>query len=113
MLVSMVVPVGCTVNTSCVAAPAVPVALNVTGLPPPENPVAVAVSVLAPAVVPSFQLVIVAIPLALVVAGFVPLNEPLPTPMAKVTVTPATGLPFASVTRTAGAVATLVFTVAD
>src|SRR2546422_3533434 len=46
------------------APPAVPVAVNVTGLP--VRPVAVAVSVLVPAVVPSVQLPTVAKPLALV-----------------------------------------------
>src|SRR5690349_10313346 len=35
-----------------VAVPAVPVALKVTGLPPPTKPVAVAVRLFAPAVVP-------------------------------------------------------------
>src|SRR5207302_6977375 len=53
----------------CVAEPATPVAVNPTGLPP--RPVAVAVMVLAPAVVPSIQAVSDAIPDAFVamVAG--------------------------------------------
>src|SRR5882762_4014242 len=90
------------------AAPAVPVAVNVTGLP--FNPVDVAVRVLAPAVLPSVQLPTVAMPLALVV-GVAPVTLPPPSAGANVTATPATGLPNWSFTITAGGV-TAVFTVA-
>src|SRR5438132_1371577 len=90
------------------AAPAVPVALKVIGLPPrlPE----VAVTVLAPAVVPSFQLPRAAARRAVVV-GERPVPEPPPEATAKVTETPETGLPKLSVTFADGAVATFVFTV--
>src|SRR2546422_1653515 len=72
-----------------VAAPAFPVALNVTGLPwsVPD----VAVSVFGPAVLPRVQLVTAAMPLALVVCE-APVTLPPPVPAAKVTATPATGL---------------------
>lgn len=87
----------------CVAAPAVPVALNVTGLP--VRPVAVAVKVLAPAVAPSVQEPTVAMPLALVIAA-PPATLPPPDAAANVTLTPDTTLPFASLTITDGAIAT-------
>ena len=90
-----------------VAAPAVPVAWNVT-LPTP----AVAESVFAPAVWPSFQLPTVAIPLEFVVA-LPTVTEPPPVAAVNVTPTPATGLPNASETSTDGAVETFVSTVAD
>ena len=85
-------------------APAVPVAVNVTVV----RPVADAASVLvAAAELASVQLPTVATPLALVVAGVPVTALPVPPPVsAKLTETPATGLPFASVTVTAGAVAT-------
>ena len=94
------------------AAPGVALAVKVRGLP--VRPVLVAVRVLlfVPAVVPSFQEPTVAMPEALVVWEL-PVTEPPPEPAAKVTVVPATGLPNWSVTRTEGAVATLVSTVAD
>src|SRR5438309_188823 len=88
------------------AAPALPVALKVT-LPT----LAVATSVLAPAVVPSFHEPTVATPLALVVA-LPPVSDPLPLPIANVTATLGTALPNWSVTRADGAVPTFVFTVA-
>jgi hypothetical protein len=93
-------------DTSVVAAPAVPVALNVTGLP--LNPVAVAVTVLAPAVVLNVHDVSVAMPLAFVAtdAGLTGLNTPAPTVVVNTTLTPLTGLPPASVTFTLGAAAT-------
>src|SRR5213082_1314679 len=91
------------------APPAVPVAVNVTGLP--VSPLAVAVSVLVPAVVPSVQPPTAAMPLALVV-WLAPVMLPLPAPTANVTDTPWTGLPFTSFTITAGGVATALFTVA-
>src|SRR5688572_6477589 len=94
-----------------VAAPAVAVAVNVTGLP--VRPMAVAVNVLlfAPAPVPSVQ-PICAKPDAPVATGFVPLSDPPPAVTANVTDTPATGLLKASRTTTRGAIATAVFTVA-
>src|SRR5229473_2357915 len=64
---------------------AVPVAVNVTGLP--FKPVAVAVSVFVPATAPRVQL-------------------PTADATAKVTATPATGLPLASFTITDGAIGT-------
>ena len=68
-------------------------------------PVIVAVSVFAPAVVPSVQLPTVAIPDAFVVAT-APVSSPPPDATANVTDTPSTGLSFASRTSTLGAVAT-------
>src|SRR5689334_14537443 len=96
-------------SASCVAAPAVPVAVNVTGLP--VNPADVAVSVFDPAVVPSVHDPTVAIPLPLVGCE-PPATLPPPVATAKVTVTPATALPNESLTATDGAIATLVLTVA-
>src|SRR5213083_3754859 len=86
---------------SCVATSAVAVAVNVTGLPVP----AVAVSVLAPADVPSVQDVIMAIPFASVLTAVAGLTVPLPDATAKRTGTPAVGLSNWSRTRTAGGVA--------
>src|SRR6266849_8561496 len=94
----------------CVATAAVPAAVNVTGLPISAS--AVAVSVFAPAVVPSVQEVAAAMPLALVSTAVVGLTVPPPVATAKVTATPATGLPLASFTITEGAIATAVPTVA-
>jgi hypothetical protein len=98
------------VIANCVAAPATPVAVKLTG--EPVNPGAVAVSVLAPAVVLSVQAGLVAIPALSVVTALDDANEPEPVPVAKVTDTPLTALPCASVTFTDGAVATAVPTVA-
>src|SRR5437879_5880836 len=98
-----------TSDRAALGAPAVPVAVNVIGLP--FTPGAVAVSVFWPATVPSVQLPTAAMPLALVV-WLAPVMLPLPGPTANVTETPCTGLPFASFTITAGAVATALFTVA-
>jgi hypothetical protein len=85
------------------AAPAVPVAVKPTE---PDTPVTVAVTLFGPAVVPSVQLPAVAIPLALVDA----LADTVPPPpvTAKFTVTPFTGFPLASVTRTLGGALTAV-----
>ena len=83
-----------------------PVAENVL-----VRPLQVAVSVLAPAVVPSVQLPTVAMPEALVVAE-APVTEPPPAVAAKVTVTPGQTLLRESLTITLGAVATAVPTVA-
>jgi hypothetical protein len=102
--------VGCVVIANCVAAPAVPVVVKVNG-DPLKLPL-VAVSVFAPAVVPRVQAGLVATPELSVVTAIVEANEPPPVATAKVTDTPLTALPCASVTFTDGAVATAVFTVA-
>src|SRR5437763_11028955 len=94
----------------CVAAPAVPVAENVTGLP--ARPADVAVRLFGPAVVPIVQDVRAATPLAFVRIGVVGLTLPLPTAGVNVTDTPATGLLNWSRTITAGGVVTAVPTVA-
>src|SRR5438093_478128 len=60
----------------CVAAPTVPVAVKVTGLP--ASPVAVAVRVLLPAVGPRVHDVTAAIPLLPVVTGVIGLTVPPP-----------------------------------
>jgi len=92
------------------AAPAVPVAVNVTGLP--ESDPDVAVRVFGPAVVLSVQLPTVATPLALVV-WLAPVIVPFPGATANVTATCATGFPFASFTITEGGEPTAVPAVAD
>ena len=103
--------VGCVVIANCVAKPAVPVAVTVTG-DPLKLPL-VAVSVLAPDVVPKVQAGLVAMPALSVVTALVDANEPPPVATAKVTDTPLTALPCASVTFTDGAaVTTAVLTVA-
>src|SRR5712672_1417504 len=95
-----------------VGTPSVADAVKVRGLPVRPVLVAVRVLLLVPAVVPSFQEPTVAMPAALVVWE-PPVTEPPPDATAKVTETPATGLPNWSLTRTEGATATLVSTVAD
>ncbi len=87
-----VIVFGAAATSDCPAlgAPAVPVAVKVTGLP--VSPVAVAVRVFVPAVVPRVQDVTAATPLALVVTGVVGVTVPPPDATAKVTETPATGL---------------------
>src|SRR2546421_7768747 len=92
---------GGVVSTSRVAVPAVPVAVKIAGLPLIPEPVAVAVSVLLPAVGASVQLPTVAIPLASVGSWLPPVTLP-PSDGTKLTTTPATGLPAASGRRTAG-----------
>jgi len=87
------------------AAPTVPVAENVVLSAP-----ALAVSVFAPATVPSVHEPTVATPAASVVAGL-PVTLPSPE-AAKLTLTPDTGFPYASVTATDGAVTTVDPTVA-
>src|SRR5437870_3337203 len=94
------------------APPAVALAVEVRGLPVRPVLVAVRVLLLVPAVVPSFQEPTVAMPAALVV-WLLPVTEPPPVAAVKSTETPATGLPNWSLTRTEGATATLVSTVAD
>src|SRR5205807_461489 len=91
-------------------APAVPVAVNVTGLPVSEPEVAV--RVLLPAVGLSVQLPTVATPLVLVV-WVPPVIVPFPGATANVTATPVTGFPFASLTITDGGALTAVPAVAD
>src|SRR5205807_1334479 len=90
--------------------PAVPVAVNVTGLPASDPDVAV--NVLAPAVALSVQLPTAATPLALVL-WLAPVIVPFPGATANVTATCATGFPFASFTITDGGVLTAVPAVAD
>src|SRR5881398_2138678 len=80
---------GAVVSASFVAAPAVPSAVKVTGLPVIPDPAAVAVSVFVPTVVLSVQLPTVAIPLPFVV-WVPPVTLPLPGAGANVTVTPCT-----------------------
>src|SRR3989441_5561121 len=82
----------------CVAVPAVPVAVNVTGLP--VSPLDVAVSVFGPAVGPRDHDVTVAMPLVPVVTAVVGVTVPPPDVTANVTATPLTGLPLASCTIT-------------
>src|SRR5205823_2973937 len=91
------------------AAPAVPVAVNVSGLP--ESDPDVAVSVLLPAVALSVQLPTVAMPLPLVV-WLPPVIVPFPGATANVTATRVTGFPLASFTITDGGVLTAVPAVA-
>src|SRR5205085_280187 len=81
------------------AGPAVPMAVNVTGLP--EREPEVAVNVFEPAVALSVQLPTVAMPLPLVV-WLPPVIVPFPGATANVTATPVTGFPFASLTITDG-----------
>src|SRR5437870_2602609 len=92
------------------AAPAVPVAVKVTGLPASDADVAV--NVFAPAVALSVQLPTVATPLVFVV-WLPPVMLPFPGATANVTATPVTGLPFASLTITDGGALTAVPAVAD
>src|SRR5207245_10326073 len=92
------------------AAPALPVAVKVTGLPASDADVAV--NVFAPAVALSVQLPTVAMPLPLVV-WLPPVTVPFPGATANVTATPVTGFPFASLTITDGGVLTAVPAVAD
>src|SRR5258706_12858212 len=107
-------PTGCVVIASCVAAPTVPDAVKVTGLPPSPETLAVSVLLLLPAAGPSVQLVAVAIPDGSVDTVLGPAGTTVPPPAvtAKVTATPATGLPLPSVTFTDGGAATAVLTVA-
>src|SRR5439155_1351728 len=105
---------GGVVSTSRVAAPAVPVAVNVTGLP--ASPVAVAVAVFCPAVALKVHDVAAAIPLAPVATGVVGVTVPLPVvAVLLLAVAPAglgvavtttllwlTGLPLASCSCTTG-----------
>src|SRR5437870_4640415 len=91
------------------AAPAVPVAVKVTGLP--ESDPDVAVKVFEPAVALNVQLPTVATPLVLVV-WLPPVIVPLPGGTANVTATPTTGFPFASLTITDGGALTAVPAVA-
>jgi len=91
---------GAVVSASFVAAPAVPVAVKVTGLP--DNVPDVAVSVFVPAVGLSVHEVRAAIPSDPVLTGVVGVTVPLPAAGVNVTATPSTGFPFASFTITDG-----------
>src|SRR5205814_5574200 len=102
---------GGVVSASLFAAPAVPCAVNVTGLP--VRPAAVAVSRLGPAAELRVQEVAAAIPSVPVGTGVVGVTVPLPASVANVTATPATGLPPASLTITEGGGVTAVPAGAD
>ena len=104
-------PAGWVETASVVAVPGVPVAVNVTG--DPVRPSLVAVSVFEPAVVPSVQLVTAATPSAPVVTAVVGSTDPPPDATANVTLTPDTGLLFASVTSTLGTTDTALPATAD
>jgi hypothetical protein len=93
------------------AAPTVPVAVNVTGLP--ESDPDVAVRVFVPTVGLSVHEVNVAMPSVPVLTGVVGVIVPLPAAGVNVTATPATGLLFASFTITDGGEPTAVPAVAD
>ena len=93
------------------AAPAVPVAVKVTGLP--ESDPDVAVTVFVPAVVLRVHDVRAAIPSVPVLTGVVGVTVPLPAAGVNVTATSATGFPFASLTITDGGEPTAVPAVAD
>src|SRR5207248_2276066 len=92
------------------AAPAVPVAVNVTGLPVSDPDVAV--RVFEPAVALNVQLPTVAMPLPLVV-WLAPVIVPFPGATANITATPVTGFPLASFTITEGGELTAVPAAAD
>src|SRR5206468_536453 len=90
---------GAVVKATRPAAPAVPSAVNVTGLP--VSPLDAAVSVLVPAVVLRVQLPTVAIPLPFVV-WVPPVTLPLPAAGANVTVTDRKSVVEGNRTRTGG-----------
>src|SRR5437588_857791 len=102
---------GAVVSASFVAAPAVPVAVKVTGLP--VRPLDVTVSVFCPAVALSVHDVSAAIPSVPVLTAVVGVTLPLPAAGVNVTATSATGFPFASLTITDGGDVTAVPAVAD
>jgi hypothetical protein len=102
--------VGLSVECVALTAPDVPIAVMLTG--DPVNDPLVAVNVFTPAVVPRVQAGLVAMPLLSVVTALEEDNDPPPPPTANVTDTPLTPFPCASLTLTAGAVATAVPTVA-
>src|SRR5207249_8664629 len=81
----------------------VPADVNETGLE--FSRLLVPSSEFGPAVGPSVHDVTAAIPFAFVVTGVVGVTEPPPDATANVTLTPATGLPFASCTITDGSIA--------
>ena len=83
--------------------------MNVTG--DPLNEPDVAVRLLGPAEGPSVHDPTVAMPEELVTTP-APVTDPAPLATANVTLTPDTGLPFVSVTLTAGAIATALPTTA-
>jgi len=104
-------PDGAVVSASFVATPAVPVAVNVTGLP--DNVPEAAVRVFVPAVGLRVHDVSTAIPSVPVLTGVVGVTVPLPAAGVNVTATSATGFPFASFTIADGGVLTAVPAVAD
>jgi hypothetical protein len=93
------------------AAPAIPVAVKVTGLP--DNDPDVAVKVFEPAVALTVHDVRAAIPSDPVLTGVAGVTVPLPAAGVNVTATPATGFPLASFTITEGGALTAVPAVAD
>jgi len=104
--------VAVTVDWLALGAPAVPVAVNVTGLPVIPDPPAVAVRAFGPAVVLRVQLPTVAMPLPFVV-WLPPVMPPFPCVTANVTATPTTGFPAPSCTSTDGGEPTALPTGAD
>jgi len=110
VLAAIVLGAAATSDWDALGAPAVPVAVNVMGLP--VSPLAVAVRVLVPGADPRVQDETAATPLAIVATGVVGFTVPPPDATANVTATPATALPNGTVTSTAGAVGTAVPTVA-
>src|SRR5688572_16411849 len=105
-------PVRATDDRPAVTTSGVPLARNETGLP--ARPAAVAVSALAPAVVPNVQDVSVAMPAASVLTMVPLIGAVVPPPLVIANVTGwfATGLLLASRTWTAGTEATVAPTVA-
>jgi len=93
--------------------PGVPVAVKNTGSPLMPLGDAVAVSVFGPGVAARTQDVTVAMPSLPVAIGPVGLTVPLFTPVVKVTSTPPTGFPLASLTITEGGEETAVPAAAD
>ena len=93
--------------------PGVPVAVKNTGSPVRPLGDAVAVSVFGPGVAARTQDVTVAMPSLPVAIGPVGLTVPLFTPVVKVTSTPPTGFPLASLTITEGGEETAVPAAAD
>src|SRR2546426_926703 len=102
---------GAVVKATRPAAPVVPVAVNVTGLP--VSPLDVAVSVFGPAVGPRVHSAEVRRAVVAGGTGGVGNHDKPPDATAKVTATPLTGLPLASCTITDGSTGTAVPAVAD
>src|SRR3989441_1150884 len=95
----------------CVAAPVVPVAVNVTGLP--VSPFFNDAGASEISALPRHHALPISMPLLPVVTAVVGATVPPPEVTANVTATPLTGLPLASCTITDGSTATAVPAVAD